>query len=172
MNPMKSFILGSAVIALSAITLMSAPVAAAPEESGHEGQPFAHGRRMHGGFGDSARIISIALKHKSDLNLSSDQISNLETIRTNYHNQIAPLRAQLRSVDNEIADLMQQPLTDLELVKSKIQGSEKLRSELRYLRLEALEHGKTVLSQQQRDQLKALVGSKHEQSRGRHGQPS
>ena len=67
---------------------------------------------------------------------------------------------------------MQQTPANLMQVKSKIQEAEKFRSELRYLRLEALENGKSVLSEQQRDQLKTLVRSKREQFRGRHGQPS
>jgi Spy/CpxP family protein refolding chaperone len=57
-------------------------------------------------------------------------------------------------------------------VKSRIQDSEKLRTELRYLRLEALENGKSVLTEQQREQLKTLLRSRHEQFRGRRGLPS
>ena len=79
---------------------------------------------------------------------------------------------QMRSIEKEIASLMQQTPANLIQVKSKIQDAEKLRSELRYLRVEALENGKSVLSSQQRDQLKTLVRSQHEQFRGRRGQPS
>jgi len=172
MNKMKALFLGSAVLALSAVSLVSAPVAAAPDGSGPAGKPFAHGRRMQGGPGGGAPLISIALKHKSDLNLSGDQVNHLEQIRTNYQNQLAPLHQQVQSIDKEIADLMQQTPANLMQVKSKIQEAEKFRSELRYLRLEALENGKSVLSEQQRDQLKTLVRSKREQFRGRHGQPS
>ena len=172
MNKMKSLFLGSAVLALSAVTLVAAPMAAAPDGSGPGGKPFAHGRRMHGGFGGGAPLISIALNHKSELNLTGDQISNLEAIRTSHQNQVTPLHQQVRSIEKEIASLMQQTPTDLNQVKSKIQAAEKFRSELRYLRLEALDNGKSILSQEQRDQLKTLVRAKHGQFRGRHGQPS
>jgi Spy/CpxP family protein refolding chaperone len=172
MNKMKSLLLASAVLALSVVTLVSGPMAAAPDGSGPGGKPFAHGRRMHGGFGGGAPLISIALNHKNELNLSSDQVGNLEKIRTNYQNHVTPLHQQVRSIEKEIANLMQQTPTDLNQVKSKIQAAEKFRSELRYLRVEALDNGKSVLSEQQRDQLKTLVRSKHEQFRGRHGQPS
>jgi len=172
MNKMKSLFLGSAVLALSAVTLLSAPMAAAPDGSGQGGKPFAHGQRMHGGFGGGAPLISIALNHKSELNLSGDQVSNLEKIRTNYQNQVTPLHQHVRSIEKEIAGLMQQTPANLIQVKSKIQDAEKFRSELRYLRVEALENGKSVLSEQQRDQLKTLVRSKHEQFRGRHRQQS
>jgi len=47
-------------------------------------------------------------------------------------------------------------------IKSKLQEAEKYRSELRYLQLEAMDNGRSVLTVQQRDQLKTLVGSRHE----------
>jgi len=172
MNKMKSLFLGSVVLALSAVTLVSAPMAAAPDGSGPGGKRFAHGQRMHGGSGGGAPLISIALNHKSELNLSGDQVGNLEKIRTTYQNQVTPLHQQVRSIEKEIAGLMQQSPANLIQLKSKIQEAEKFRSELRYLRVEALENGNSVLSQQQRDQLKTLVRSKHEQFRGRRGQPS
>lgn len=172
MNKMKSLLLGGAVLALSAVTVISAGMAAAPDGSGPGGRPFAHGGPMHGGFGGSAPLISIALNHKTELNLTGDQVSNLEKIRTTYQNQVTSLHQQLRSIEKEIGGLMQQTPANLIQVKTKIQEAEKFRSELRYLRVEALENGKGVLSQQQRDQLKTLVRSQHEQFRGRHGQPS
>lgn len=172
MNKMKSLLLGSVVLALSAVALVSAPMAAAPDGAGPGGMRFAQGQRMHGGFGGGAPLISIALNHKTELNLSGDQVGNLEKIRTNYQNQVTPLHQQVRSIEKEIASLMQQTPANLIQIKSKIQEAEKFRSELRYLRVEALENGKSVLSQQQRDQLKTLVRSQHEQFRARHGQQS
>jgi len=170
MNKMTSLLLGGAVLALFAVTVVKTGVAAAPDGPG--GKPFAQGRPMHGEFGGSAPLISIALNHKTELNLTSDQVGNLEKIRTNFQNQVTPLNQQLRSTEKEIAGLIQQTPANLIQVKTKIQEAEKLRSELRYLRVEALENGKGVLSQQQRDQLKTLVRSQHEQFRGRHGQAS
>jgi len=172
MNKMKSFLLGGAVLAFSTVALTGTPMAAAPDTSGPGGKPFAQGRPMHGEFGGSAPLISIALNHKTELNLTGDQVGDLEKIRTNFQNQVTPLNQQLRSTEKEIAGLMQQTPANLIQVKTKIQEAEKLRSELRYLRVEALENGKGVLSQQQRDQLKTLVHSQHEQFRGRRGQPS
>jgi len=171
MNKIKSLILGSAILALSA-AMIGAPMAAAPDGPASGGKAFAHGRRMHGGFGGGAPLISLALNHKTELNLSGDQVANLEKIRTSYQNQATPLHQQVAAIEKEIADLTQQTPANLILVKSKIQEAEKLRSELRYLRLEALENGRSVLSQQQRDQLNTLVRSKHGQFRGQRGQRS
>jgi Spy/CpxP family protein refolding chaperone len=126
---------------------------------------------MAGGFG-GAPLISLALKHKSELNLTNDQVGNLENIRTNFQSQATPLFEQVRSTEKEIAGLMQQTPADLIQIKSKIQNAEKLRSDLRYLRLEALENGKSVLTEQQRNQLRELLRAQHEQFRSRHSQPS
>jgi len=171
MNKVRSLILGSAVFALSTAALRTGPVAAAPDGVNPENRPSAHGRRMAGGFG-GAPLISLALSHKSELNLTADQVGNLENIRTNFQSQVTPMFQQVRSIDKEIAGLMQKTPADLIQVKSKIQDAEKLRSELRYLRIEALENGKSVLTQQQRDQLRTLVRAQHEQFRNRRSQPS
>ena len=172
MNKMKSIFLGGAALALSALALVSAPMAAAPDGFGPGGGSFGRGQHMRGAFGAGAPLISLALNHKSELNLTGDQVSSLEKIRTNYQNQVTPLHEQARAIDKEIAGLMQQSPANLIQIKSKIQEAEKYRSELRYLRVEALENGKSVLSQQQRDQLKTLVQSQHERFRGQRGQRS
>jgi TolA-binding protein len=104
--------------------------------------------------------------------LSAQQVSNLENIRTQYQNQVTPLNEQLRALEKEIASLSQQSPANLIQIKSKIQDGEKYRSELRYLRVEALENGKSVLSAQQQDQLKTLLRAQHEQFRSRRSQKS
>ena len=169
---LKGLILASAVFALSAAAVVSASLAAEPDGAGPGRRPFARGGGMREGFGAGAPLISLALNHKSELNLTADQIANLEKIRSQYQGQVTPLLQQVRSIEKEIATLMQQPQVNLIEVKSKIQDAEKFRSELRYLRLEALENGKSVLTTEQRDQLKALVRSRFEHFRRPQGQPS
>ena len=171
MNKVRAFILGSTAIAFSMVAIVSVPLAAAPDGFGPAKRPFAHGGQHPGGFG-GAPLISIALKHKSELNLSADQISNLEKIRAHYQSQVSPLQQQLQSIEKEIRTMLQQAPASLIQLKTKIQETEKLRSELRYLHIEALENGKSVLSQAQREQLQTIVRSQHEQMRARHGQPS
>jgi hypothetical protein len=69
---------------------------------------------------------------------------------------------QVRALDKEIATLRQQTPANLIQIKAKIQQVEPLRSEIRYLRLEALENGKSILSAQQQDQLKNIIVSMHQ----------
>jgi hypothetical protein len=68
----------------------------------------------------------------------------------------------VRALDKEIATLRQQTPANLIQIKTKIQQAEPLRSEIRYLRLEALENGKSILSTQQQDQLKNIIVSMHQ----------
>jgi len=78
----------------------------------------------------------------------------------------------LSSIEKEIASLMQQTSANLVQIKSKLQEAEKYRTELRYLRIEAVENGRSVLTDQQKEQLKTLVRSQHGRFRTPQGQPS
>jgi len=169
MNKITGFILGGA--ALATVALVSAPMAA-PDGGGPGGRPFAHRGAMAGGFGGGAPLINIALKHKSELNLATDQVANLEKIKSHYQSQIPPLHQQIQTIEKEIASLSQQTPANLIQIKSKLQEAEKFRTELRYLQLETTENGRSVLTAQQRDQLKTLVSSRHEGFRKMQKQPS
>lgn len=166
MNQSKKWNLGRAAMVLLGLAAFSVPLALAQEGPGK--RPFRHGDRMVGG----APLISIALRHKAELNLSDEQVANLEKIRSHYQSQVTPLLQQLTASEKEIAGLAQQTPANLVQIKTKIQETEKLRSELRYLRIEALENGRSVLTAQQQEQLKSLVRAGHERFRKPHGQPS
>ena len=161
----QTFLLGSAVLALSATSLVFSPLTTNVEAQTTGQGTFTPRHGMHRGFGEGAPLISIALRHKTELNLSPDQVANLEKIRANYQAQVMPLVQQVRAIDKEVATLRQQTPANLIQIKTKIQQAEPLRSELRYLRLEALENGKSILSAQQQDQLKNLLASMHQNFR-------
>jgi Spy/CpxP family protein refolding chaperone len=169
MKEARKLILAGTVIALFAIGIFNIPAAVAQEGPGKK--PFVRGDRMLGGF-TGAPLISIALNHKSELNLTSEQVANLEKIKNHYQAQVSPLHHQVAAVEKDIAALTQQTPANLIQIKAKIQEAEKFRSELRYLRIEALENGRSVLTTQQQDQLKTLVRSRHDQTRKHQGQPS
>ena len=168
MKKVRSFIVGTAILTVATGAVMSSPweTFAQNESAGKGG--FAHRPGMHRMSGEP--LISIALKHRTELNLSNEQVAGLEKIRTNYQDQSAPLQQQLRGFEAEISELRQQSPANLIQIKLKIEQSEKLRSELRYLREEALENGKSILTAAQKDQLKNLVGSDHRGLRKRQGQ--
>jgi Spy/CpxP family protein refolding chaperone len=153
MNKRRIFLLGTALFALSTF----APVYADAQEG--DRRSFGHGPRMHHRFGTGAPLISLALKHQTELKLTPDQVSTLEKVRTQYQNQRAPIQEQLRSIEGEISGQLRESPANLIQIKLKIEQAEKLRSELRYLRVEALENGKAVLTAEQKDQLKNLFAS-------------
>jgi len=170
MKRIKRWSFARSGFALLAGAVLAAPLALAQEAPGK--RPFMRGDRMLGHMAGGAPLISIALKHKSELNLSEEQVANLEKIRSHYQSQATPLLQQLAAGEKEIADLMRQSPANLIQIKTKIQETEKLRSELRYLRIEALENGRSVLTDRQQEQLKSLVRAGHERFRKSPGQPS
>ena len=170
MNKAKAWFLGGAVLTSAAIAV---PLLLHADGDG-QGR-FGRRPGVHQMFGGGAPIISIALKHRSELNLTADQVTNLEKTKTHYQSQVEPIHRQLKTVESEIANLTQETPANLVQLKLKIQQAEKFRSELRYLRVEALENGKSILSAQQRDQLKNLFAARRGEHRGQrqhHGQAS
>jgi Spy/CpxP family protein refolding chaperone len=170
MNKIRTFMLASSVFAISGLMLVNTPMAASSDTNPPAKPGFARGRMGPGFFG--APLITIALNHKSELNLTTDQITSLENIRSNYQSQATPAQQQLSGIEKEIGSLMQQTPANLVQIKSKLQDAEKYRTELRYLRIEALENGRSVLTDQQKEQLKTLLRSQHRRSRTPQGQPS
>lgn len=163
-------IFGSAALALSMISTTSLPIAAHGQTG--TGEPGTARPRMHRMLGVEAPWISIALRHQKELSLNPDQVANLEKIRSLYRDQSAPIQEQLRVTESEITGVLQETPANLIQAKLKIEQAEKLRSQLRYLRAEALENGKSMLTAQQRDQLKNLVSSRHPSFKKPQGQPS
>jgi len=157
----RTLIVGGAVVAFSAVAF--APISYVSAQTTSQQATPKPGMHRRGGMG--APLISIALRHQAELNLSSDQVANLEKIRSNYQAQVTPVVQQLRGIEQQIHTLGQQTPANLVQIKSLIQQAEPIRSELRYLRVEALENGKSVLNTQQKDQLKTLLASMHQNFR-------
>jgi Spy/CpxP family protein refolding chaperone len=160
MNTFRATLLGSFVI--TGLLFVAGPVLADADAE----RP-ARGHRMDWMAGPEAPWISLTLKHRADLNLTPDQVSTLEQMRSEFEQQAAPIQSDLRNVEREIYRLLEESPVDLGQVRAKIEQSEKLRSELRYLRVEALDKGKAVLTAEQKDRLKELVASR----RGQHRRP-
>jgi len=170
MGKIRISLLAVTVFALSGLIMANMTMSASSDPNAPAKPGFARGRMGPGFFG--APLITIALNHKSELNLTTDQVTNLENIRSHYQSQVTPVQQQLSSIEKEIASLMQQTPANLVQIKSKLQDAEKYRTDLRYLRIEALENGRSVLTDQQKEQLKTLVRSRRGHSRAPQGQPS
>ena len=170
MSKIRTFVLAGSMFAISGLMLVNTSMAASSDTNPATKPGFARGRMGPGFMG--APLITIALNHKSELNLTTDQVTKLEDIRSHYQSQLTPVQQQLSGIEKEIASLMQQTPANLVQIKSKLQDAEKYRTELRYLRIEALENGRSVLTDQQKEQLKTLVRSQRGHSRTPQSQPS
>lgn len=163
MKNFKVWLMGGAILATAAIA-----VPLLLHADGDRQGRFGRKHGVHGMFGGGAPLISIALKHQSELNLTADQVTNLENTRNHYRTQMEPVYDRLKSLEGEIANLLQESPADLVQVKLKIQEAEKFRSELRYQRIEALENGKSILTGEQREQLKNLLAARPAERRRYH----
>ncbi len=118
MNRIQTFLFGGAVLALSTFTVAFSRTAVyADAQAGNSGT-FTQRPGMHRMFGAEAPLISIALKHQTELNLTGDQVATLEKIRTQYQSQTTPIVEQLRSVEGEIRSLLQQSPANLSFLNS------------------------------------------------------
>jgi Spy/CpxP family protein refolding chaperone len=102
-------------------------------------------------------LISLMLSRRDELNLSSDQIKNLERIRSDYEREAIKNEADLRVAELDLADLLRADPVDLKKAETKIRDVERLRADLRFGRVRAIEQGKQVLSQEQRVKLRDML---------------
>jgi Spy/CpxP family protein refolding chaperone len=112
------------------------------------------------------------LRHRTDLNLTAEQVATLEKMRSDFQQRVDPKQEELKNTEAEIARLLRENAVDLVRVKAKIEDAERLRAEFRYLRIEALESGKSVLTSEQRDKLENLASSGRGRFRRPHGEAS
>jgi Spy/CpxP family protein refolding chaperone len=172
MKRIQPSLFAGAVLAFSIVSTTLLPAFGFAQSPAGDSAAAAKTPRMHRMSGTEAPWISIALRHQSELNLNPDQVARLEKIQTQHRDQTTPIQEQLRTSEGEIAALLQETPANLIQAKLKIEQAEKLRAQLRYLRVEALENGKSLLTAQQRDQLKNLVSSRHPGFRKPQGQSS
>jgi Spy/CpxP family protein refolding chaperone len=169
MTKAQSF-LGSTVLALTMISTACLPLVAYGQAD--PGSPGLARPRPHRMLGAEAPWISIALRHQSELALSPDQVATLQKIQTTYRDQSKPIQEQLRATEAELSASLKETPANLIQAKVKIEETEKLRAQLRYMRVEALENGKSVLTAQQRDQLQNLFSSRRSGFKKPQGQSS
>jgi hypothetical protein len=102
-------------------------------------------------------LISYMLSRRDELNLSSDQVRNLERLRSDYDREAIKNEADLRVAEMDLSDLLRADAVDLKKAETKVRDIERLRAELRIARIRAIEQGKGVLSQEQRDRLRNML---------------
>ena len=117
-------------------------------------------REHFGGFREARGerpLISMMLSRRDELNLSPDQVRNLERLRSDFEREAVKNESDLRVAEMDLGELLRADSVDVKRAEAKIREIEKLRAELRLGRIRAIEQGKGVLSQEQREKLRAML---------------
>ena len=119
-------------------------------------------------MGDPAErpLITIMLHHRTELGLSADQVSRLETLRGDFTREAIRRDADIRIAELDLNLLLEQDPMDLAKVETKMREVAQLRADLRIARLRAVEQGKAVLTPEQRTRLQTLLGGGMHQGSG------
>ena len=117
------------------------------------------GEMMGRMMGDPAErpLISIMLHHRAELGLSADQVSRLETLRSDFTREAIRRGAEIRIAELDLGTLLEQEPVDMTKVEAKVREVGQLRADLRIARLRAVEQSKAVLSPEQRTRLQTML---------------
>jgi len=130
------------------------------EELARQVQDFARRWREHflGRASPQERpLISLMLRHRKELDLSAEQVRDLEQLRSEYERERIRSEAEIRIAEMDVERLLEAEPVDLGKVKEKLREIERLRADLRLARIRAIQEGKKLLSPEQRKKLEALL---------------
>jgi Spy/CpxP family protein refolding chaperone len=102
-------------------------------------------------------LITIMLHHRTELGLSADQVSRLETLRSDFTREAIRRDADIRIAELDLTSLLEQDPADLSKVEAKVREAGQLRADLRIARLRAIEQGKALLTPEQRTRLQTML---------------
>jgi Spy/CpxP family protein refolding chaperone len=159
-------------------TSRPAPGPGARPHWGHrpEGRGGAHG---HHGWQRRAKahrfsLAGLALRHQKELALSPAQVDSLRKLGTDAQRDAIKQQAERRLAELDLRTLMApdpadpNKARDLPRIEAKVREIEKLRADARVARIRSLEQSRQVLTPEQREKLRGLVGQQG-QHRGPHG---
>jgi hypothetical protein len=104
-------------------------------------------------------LITYMLDHRTELGLSPEQVSRLESLRGDFTREAIRREADLRVAELDLQQLMDQEMLDMSKVEAKLREIAKLHTDLRVERLRTIEQGKAVLTPEQRTRLRAMLGT-------------
>ncbi len=137
------------------------------DELTHEFRDWGSRFREHFGgprerSGGERPLITYMLSRREELNLSPEQARSLERLRTDFEREAVKNEGDLRVAELDLQEILKGDSVDLKKAEAKIREIERLRAELRIGRIRAIEQGKAVLSQEQRERLRNMTtGSRY-----------
>jgi Spy/CpxP family protein refolding chaperone len=156
-------------------------VASVWDQLGREFEDFGSKFREHFGnkfpFGpnESRRerpVISYMLSHREELKLSPEQVRKLEDVRNDFERGARRNDEDLKRAERELDDLQKSNSVDLKQAEAKVREVERLRADQHIARIRAVEQGKSILTQEQRDRLRDMMSGGNRYSRGSDSQRS
>lgn len=102
-------------------------------------------------------LISIMLRNRDKLGLSTEQVRNLEQLRKDYERESIRRDADLRVAEMDLTSLTEASAVDMGKVEAKVREIERLRAEQRLARIRSIEKGKQQLTAEQRKKLQELL---------------
>jgi Spy/CpxP family protein refolding chaperone len=101
--------------------------------------------------------ISMIVRNREKLDLSSDQVRNLERLRKDFEKQSIRKEADIRVAKLDLHALLDAQPVDMTKVEAKVREIERLRADLRFARIRAAQKAKEQLSVEQRQKLDELL---------------
>jgi Spy/CpxP family protein refolding chaperone len=99
------------------------------------------------------------LRMRQQLGLSDEQVAKLTTLRSNFQKEAIRAEAEIRVLEVELDDLLDQSKVDLGRVEAAFRKEESLRVGLRLSRVKAIEAAKAILTAEQSDRLRKALES-------------
>jgi Spy/CpxP family protein refolding chaperone len=113
---------------------------------------------MRGGESRGERpVISYMLSHREELKLTPEQVKKLEDLKTGFERSARKNQEDLRAAEKSLEELTRSDSIDLKQAEAKVREVERLRADQRIARIRAVEQGKSVLSQEQRERLRDMM---------------
>lgn len=101
--------------------------------------------------------VSMIIRNREKLDLSSEQVKNLERLRNDFEKESIRKEAAIRVAKLELREFLDAQPVDMTKVEAKVREIERLRADLRFARIRAVQKAKEQLSVEQRQKLEELL---------------
>jgi Spy/CpxP family protein refolding chaperone len=98
------------------------------------------------------------LSHREELKLTPEQVKKLESLKSDFERDARKNQDDLRAAEKSLEELTRSDSVDLKQAEAKVREVERLRANQRIARIRVIEQGKSILSQEQRDRLRDMMG--------------
>src|SRR5499426_2936026 len=120
---------------------------------------FQHWQEHLGSMGTSEEgpPISMIIRNREKLGLSSEQVKNLERLRNALEKESLRKEADIRVARIDLQGLLEAQPVDMTKVEAKVHEIERLRADLRFARIRPGQKANEQLSADQRQKLEELL---------------